>query len=535
MASPLPPRDHGVSWLVSSSSEPLASTVVGVVLSFSASSILACFLTQKSLTVTSWRSLPLLTWLVLAIYIDSWIFVAATAVISYGVGVDSSPGVCSAAIFLCLFFYVTTKIVRRTTILTSKRYYELTFLSFIIRGGTKRRLESKLYIFNSFGLLTVYVVVCILNFVYRIARMNHRQCIIGMEKQGLVPLIAFDILANIYLTILFLTPLQNIYTAKGLNRWPPKPLRIRAAATRTFVGALCTTALSVVNLTVLAVLDGEPGWVFLMCCNADILFSAIVIQWVTSRDTSSASASASPLPTSAAPPSSSAPSTASKHHSYHHPPRPPRQRRRRNQKLTISLPLNATSTSQYEHVFGEISPGPGETHPQPPGQKQKQSKAGVSAGGAAQGKDKDKDKDKATDKDKDAYSYFDFDSDDIILAPSVPSPAKSAKGDTPKHTHDGNPGAMSNRSAEAQQAPASTSTTSRSPSVSAAVAADLDRIRRYRERQSRRAGLSASHADRYRISTLVFEDRDEREEGEGDQRWRELVGGGSERGPPGWI
>ncbi|KAG6005339.1 hypothetical protein E4U21_000254 [Claviceps maximensis] len=31
-------------------------------------------------------------------------------------------------------------------------------------------------------------------------------------------------------------------------------------------------------------LDGEPGWVCLMCCNCDILFSAVVIQWVTSKD-----------------------------------------------------------------------------------------------------------------------------------------------------------------------------------------------------------------------------------------------------------
>ena len=34
-------------------------------------------------------------------------------------------------------------------------------------------------------------------------------------------------------------------------------------------------------------LDGEPGWVCLMCCNSDILFSTIVIQWVTSRDSTS--------------------------------------------------------------------------------------------------------------------------------------------------------------------------------------------------------------------------------------------------------
>lgn len=53
---------------------------------------------------------------------------------------------------------------------------------------------------------------------------------------------------------------------------------------RTLIGCICTLTSSVVNLSVLMGLNGEPGWVCLMCCNSDILFSAIVIQWVTSRD-----------------------------------------------------------------------------------------------------------------------------------------------------------------------------------------------------------------------------------------------------------
>lgn len=32
------------------------------------------------------------------------------------------------------------------------------------------------------------------------------------------------------------------------------------------------------------VLGGEPGWVCMMCCNADILFSVLVLHWVTSHD-----------------------------------------------------------------------------------------------------------------------------------------------------------------------------------------------------------------------------------------------------------
>ncbi len=44
------------------------------------------------------------------------------------------------------------------------------------------------------------------------------------------------------------------------------------------------------NLSVLMGLDGEPGWICLMCCNCDILFSAIVLQWVTMPDREAAAA-----------------------------------------------------------------------------------------------------------------------------------------------------------------------------------------------------------------------------------------------------
>jgi hypothetical protein len=45
------------------------------------------------------------------------------------------------------------------------------------------------------------------------------------------------------------------------------------------------------NLTVLMALKGEAAWICLMCCNSDILFSVLVLHWVTSKDSSSASSS----------------------------------------------------------------------------------------------------------------------------------------------------------------------------------------------------------------------------------------------------
>jgi hypothetical protein len=46
---------------------------------------------------------------VIAIYVDSTIFVAGTAILANGFGVDSSKSMCEKAILLCLGCYLTTK------------------------------------------------------------------------------------------------------------------------------------------------------------------------------------------------------------------------------------------------------------------------------------------------------------------------------------------------------------------------------------------------------------------------------------------
>lgn len=44
---------------------------------------------------------------------------------------------------------------------------------------------------------------------------------------------------------------------------------LRTMAVRTFIGSCVTLASSVSNITVMAALDGEPGWICLMLCNLD--------------------------------------------------------------------------------------------------------------------------------------------------------------------------------------------------------------------------------------------------------------------------
>ncbi|KAK7177443.1 hypothetical protein PSPO01_16510 [Paraphaeosphaeria sporulosa] len=47
---------------------------------------------------------------------------------------------------------------------------------------------------------------------------------------------------------------------------------LRAIARRTFFGSCATLTSSVVNITILMALQGEPGWICMICCNADSEF-----------------------------------------------------------------------------------------------------------------------------------------------------------------------------------------------------------------------------------------------------------------------
>ncbi|OAQ72055.1 hypothetical protein VFPPC_00116 [Pochonia chlamydosporia 170] len=252
---------------------PAVGRILCMIISLVATTVLTLFLTKRTMFIKSWSRLPVTVWLVFLIYVDSYMFVIATAVLQQSVGVNASIVTCEGAILLCLVCYVTTKFI----------YLFLVEKAHFIRGTSKKRLRSKLYIFNAFGMVGLYVVVGILNFLFRIAKIENGQCVIGMKSVAMIPLISFDTVVNIYLTTLFLIPLRNLYSYKNLPR-TAAALRLRNVATRTLVGAVATLISSIVNLSVLMALKGEAGWVCLLCCNCDILFSAIVIQWVTSKD-----------------------------------------------------------------------------------------------------------------------------------------------------------------------------------------------------------------------------------------------------------
>ncbi|KAM3535038.1 hypothetical protein MY4038_001768 [Beauveria bassiana] len=90
---------------------PLAGQVINVILSLAATNVLTHFMTQRLLVIKVWRRIPFVAWLVFAIYIDSYCFVFATAMLQHAFGVNRNVIICRGAILLCLVCYVTTKFI----------------------------------------------------------------------------------------------------------------------------------------------------------------------------------------------------------------------------------------------------------------------------------------------------------------------------------------------------------------------------------------------------------------------------------------
>lgn len=255
--------------------------------------------------------------------------------------------------------------------------------------------------------------------------------------------------------------------------------------------------------------------------------------------------------------------------------------RRRGHRPTISLPLNATSTSQYEHIFGDpeldgSQPAPTSTshleldvasmssHGGKPGAAP--TTITKSPGGTGTTT--------ATTANGTTISYFSFDDSDLTpaagddseidigtgagagavitrgrssnkAASSRPRPlgattnSAAASPITNMHTEDPLP--RITRASRQRESGATNGSGSNNNPVTAAVAADLERIRLYRQRRPTpsRAALAVAQeavdsSYPYRISHLAFEGG-----GGQEDRWydfeRPEEEGKGETGPAGWI
>ncbi|TDZ14067.1 hypothetical protein C8035_v002949 [Colletotrichum spinosum] len=166
--------------------QPQAGKVVSVVVAFFSGCTIAALFAMRVSTVKDWRILPYTMWLVLFIYFFSFLFVFGTSILQFGFGTDLNFETCSASTLFCLGAYVSTKFI----------YLFMVDRAHIIRQTSKPRMRSKLYLFNSFGMLGVFVLIVILNFIFRITDYNNGLCVIGLGQKVIFALISFDAAVN---------------------------------------------------------------------------------------------------------------------------------------------------------------------------------------------------------------------------------------------------------------------------------------------------------------------------------------------------
>jgi hypothetical protein len=211
------------------------------------------------------RSISWPRWLLLFLFVDSWIFLFLAGVLVNGVGMSLSNLACQLGILLCIIFYALSKVLIYLFLI------ERVHVVWPNKGTT--RWSSTAYRVCLAGVM-IYGAIFALMIFGRISYIKEdRQCVIGLEKPASLSLLLYDLLLNVFLTAMFLFPLQQNHS---LN---PK---LKIVARRTLAAATMALLTSAVNIAVLTILHGqEYGWVCLASCGTDTVLNAMVIVWVT--------------------------------------------------------------------------------------------------------------------------------------------------------------------------------------------------------------------------------------------------------------
>ncbi|KAI9308471.1 hypothetical protein BJ944DRAFT_156189, partial [Cunninghamella echinulata] len=208
-------------------------------------------------------------WLIILLYICSWAFtVSGLTLMLTNNGNFTS---CLLSEYACDVFYSGTKICI---------YCWLIEKVWIVNAGRTSRWDTLSYRFHIL-LLTPYVgIFALMIYFHNAWLLADGTCIIGLQVYASVPLLVYDFIINLYMTILFVRPIMKIDKVTNADQ---KTSRLRDVARRTMVASVVCLIASFANVCALAILQGqERGVVCLTCCMFDVAINVITIHWVTS-------------------------------------------------------------------------------------------------------------------------------------------------------------------------------------------------------------------------------------------------------------
>ncbi|KZW02625.1 hypothetical protein EXIGLDRAFT_829153 [Exidia glandulosa HHB12029] len=230
-----------------------------------------CFARRSSMDkLWTWHGCTALSFAkfcILAVFLDSWVFLTLTGILISGVGLSENFVACDLAIYSCIFAYGVSKIF--------VYFFLIEKVHIVWRTGAANvsRLKSPVYRF-CLAVMIPYIGVFVIMIVGKVAfQRDDGICVIGLRPYASLPLISYDLFINVFLTGMFLWP---IFHSRFSNP------RLKAVARRTLIAAVTGLTTSCVNMGILTIKHGEElGWVCLASCGTDVVVNAVVIYWVT--------------------------------------------------------------------------------------------------------------------------------------------------------------------------------------------------------------------------------------------------------------
>ncbi|ORX44097.1 hypothetical protein DM01DRAFT_1411408 [Hesseltinella vesiculosa] len=206
--------------------------------------------------------------LVINLYVCSWAFTVSAFLLAFTN--NGNPTSCLLSILTCDLFYCGTKFII---------YLWLIERAYIVSDNRVSRWENWGYRINVL-LMSPYIVIFTLMIIYRNNIMGvDGFCYIGLQPIANIPVLVYDTIFNLYMTILFVMPLIRV--GKNTNRhWQGS--RLHDLTRRSLIASVVCLVASFANALSATIMDGkERGFICLMCCTIDVAINVLTIHWVT--------------------------------------------------------------------------------------------------------------------------------------------------------------------------------------------------------------------------------------------------------------
>ncbi|KAI9363269.1 hypothetical protein BD770DRAFT_381167 [Pilaira anomala] len=255
---------------VGQSSQPDGPEIAAKIVSLFSISLISLLFGIKTFNV-HFRYLTYSRWLILTLYLFSWSFTTISTLLVTTNNRNYTS--CLLSIMVCDIFYSGTKIAIFAWLIEKV---------YVVSSIRTTRWKSKAYKFHLI-LMTPYIAIFTLMIIFHIAEIDAAGiCIIGLEPVASLPLLIYDFLINLYMTIFFIRPLLKLGSGSKKINW--KASRLNEVALRTMIASVVCLVASFANVFSLVMFEGrERGLVCLTCCTVDVTINVTTIHWVTSH------------------------------------------------------------------------------------------------------------------------------------------------------------------------------------------------------------------------------------------------------------